>query len=245
MPDIFNASNQKSGVTETNSDKKTDKSRPSSPKKTDSQHKRTTKKPHVDEYSETLRKEKPARNPLQAFAAKPLKTEFDSQMQGEEIVLMLRRHPITLVKPILISVLIFLAPFLFFSSPLLSFLNSKLKTAVIIGWYMLLTSFVLESFLIWFFNVFIVTDERIIDVDFSSLIYKNVSSAKIENIEDITVATGGVVASIIDYGTVFIQTSAEVPELEFEKVPNPNKVARVLNELMLEEEREKLEGRVR
>jgi hypothetical protein len=199
----------------------------------------------VDEYSETLRKERPTRSPLKAFAAKPLKMGFDSQMDGEEIVLLLRRHPITQVRPILISLIAFFAPFLFFSSPMLDFLTPQLKVATVVGWYTLLISFSLEAFLVWFFNVFIITDERIIDVDFNSLIYKNVSSAKIDKIEDITIATGGVAASIIDYGTVYIQTAAESPELEFELVPHPNKVSKALNELMLEEEREKIEGRVR
>jgi hypothetical protein len=36
-----------------------------------------------------------------------------------------------------------------------------------------------------------VTDERIIDVDFHSVIYYNVSSAKFENIEDVTTKTIG------------------------------------------------------
>ena len=69
------------------------------------------------------------------------------------------------------------------------------------------------------------------------------SSAKIENIEDITVATSGVLASVIDLGTVYIQTAAEVPEIEFEEIPHPSTVAKALNELMLEEEREKIQGR--
>jgi len=44
---------------------------------------------------------------------------------------------------------------------------------------------------------------------------------------------------------VVIQTAAQVPKIEFEAVPNPDKVARVLRELRIEEEQEKLEGRVR
>ncbi|HEX7018248.1 MAG TPA: PH domain-containing protein, partial [Patescibacteria group bacterium] len=114
-----------------------------------------------------------------------------------------------------------------------------------IFWYLLITGFALESFLSWFFNVYIITDERVIDVDFLSLIYKNISSAKIDNIEDITAETGGAVRSIFNFGTVKIQTAGAATELEFEDVPHPAKVTRLLNELLLEEEREKIEGRVR
>src|SRR5690606_33517842 len=101
-----------------------------------------------------------------------------------------------------------------------------------------------ESFLTWFFHVFIITDERIIDVDFISLIYKQVTSAKIDNIEDVSSITGGAVRSIFDFGTVQIQTAGARPEIAFEDVPHPSRVKRLLNELLLEEEREKIEGRV-
>jgi hypothetical protein len=99
--------------------------------------------------------------------------------------------------------------------------------------------------LIWFFSVFIITDERIIDVDFVSLLFKDVSSAKIDAVQDISSKTGGMLASLLDFGTVHIQTAGEQREIQFENVPHPAKVAALLNELMLEEEREKTEGRVK
>lgn len=230
MPDIFDSSQYKNS-----------KETPS-PKKSAS---KKSKKPKVDKYSETIKKERPASNPLTAFAAKPEKTKFDSQMADEEIVLMLRRHPVTQIRKILITLIALFLPILFFSSPVFDFMPPRFQLATGVGWYMLLLTFIIESFLTWFFNVFIITDERIIDVDFLSLIHKNVSSAKIENIEDVTVETGGVLASLVDFGSVRIQTSAEVPEIQFEDVPRPSTVSRALNELILEEEQEKLEGRVR
>ncbi|MBT7183579.1 MAG: PH domain-containing protein, partial [Candidatus Pacebacteria bacterium] len=87
--------------------------------------------------------------------------------------------------------------------------------------------------------------ERIIDIDFLSLIYKNVSAAKIDKVEDITAVTSGVAQSIFDYGTVHIQTAAEKSEFEFEDVPHPNRVTQFLNEMLVEEEKEKIEGRVK
>lgn len=199
---------------------------------------------HVDEYSEIMRKEQPSKNPLKAFAPKPLYLTFDSQLDEEHIILLLRRHPVTQVKKILILIFGFFFIFLLSSTPIIRFLPANYQLAVIIGWFLLLIGFALESFLVWFFRVYIITDERIIDVDFLTLVYKNISSAKIDNIEDITAQTSGVLASVIDYGTVFIQTAAEKTEFEFEDVPQPSKVVALLNELLLEEEREKIEGRV-
>jgi hypothetical protein len=55
----------------------------------------------------------------------------------------------------------------------------------------------------------------------------------------------GITSSIFNYGTVKIQTAAAIVEFDFEDVPQPAKVTAFLNELLLEEEREKIENRVR
>jgi len=110
---------------------------------------------------------------------------------------------------------------------------------------MFTTAFVLESFLGWYFNVYIITDERIIDIDFISLIYKEVSDADIEMIQDVTYKQGGIVRTMFNFGTIFIQTAAEKPKFEFEDVPNPSLIVKVLQKMRMEERQEQLEGRVR
>lgn len=199
---------------------------------------------HVDEYSATMRQEKPSSDPLAAYVPKPQNIAFSSQASGENIILLLRQHPVTQLKWIATSLFMAVLPMLFDSINLLGFLPENYQFAALIGWYMLLSGFIIESFLMWFFNVYIVTDERIIDIDFSSLIHKNISSAKIDNIEDTTAATGGFFAALFDYGSVTIQTAAQKREFEFSGVPHPNRVTSLINELILEEEREKIEGRV-
>lgn len=197
----------------------------------------------VDEYSKILSEEAPTANPFRAYAAKPVRTYFDTQHHQEEVLLLLRRHPVTQLKWIIVAILLFMAPALFSAVGLLDFLPATYRFVAALGWNLLIIGFVLEAFLSWFYNVNIITDERIIDVDFTSLLFKNVSHAKLDNIEDVTATTSGTLGAIFDYGTVLIQTAAAVTEFEFEDIPHPNRVTTFLNELMVEEEREKLEGR--
>lgn len=199
---------------------------------------------HVDDYSSVMAALKPTSGMFKAFLAKPENVTFDSQLKDEKIILLMRQHPITQLKWMFIAVLLGFAPMLFDFIGLIDFLPLKYQFASTLGWYLLILGFILEAFLMWFFNVYIITDERVIDVDFYSLIYKNISAAKIDNIEDITATTGGALRSIFDFGTVKIQTAAAVTEFEFADVPQPNKVITLINELLLEEEREKVEGRV-
>lgn len=207
--------------------------------------KTTGRKRRIEEYSEVMKHEAASGSSLKSFIPKPKKISFELQDRDEEVVLVLRQHPVTQLKAALLLVLgFFFVPLLFKISGLLSVLPPNYVFALYVFLISVFLGLVLRSFLLWFFNVYIITDERIIDVDFLSMIYKNISTAKIDNIEDVTNTSSGVMSSIFDYGTILVQTAGEKTEFEFENVPHPAKVAKLLNELILEEEREKLEGRV-
>lgn len=203
------------------------------------------KKRTIEDYSQVMKHEIASNNPLKSFIPKPNKISFEIQDHDEKIILVLRQHPITQIKSIAcLFFAFFFVPWLVQVSGLLSFLPSPFNVAFYIFLFVLFLGMAFRCFLLWFFNVYIITDERIIDVDFLSMIYKNISTAKLENIEDVTKKTSGISASLFDYGTILIQTAATKNEFEFEHVPHPAKVVKLLNELVIEEERERIEGRV-
>lgn len=184
-------------------------------------------------------------NPLAAFVARPKKLSFETQFDGEEIILLLRRHWITNLGWILLTVIMAIAPVTLVTFPLLSFLPARFQFVSILMWYLITIAFAFEKFLTWYFNVYIITDERIVDVDFYNLVYKEVSDAELEKVEDVTMTMGGVIQTIFNYGDVFVQTAAEKREFEFELVPNPTLIVQVLQRLRMEEKQEAIEGRIR
>lgn len=244
MPEIFDATKPHSGTSHPSHAKPSHGHAHRSPhtalKPTKEEHLK-----HAEEASTVLQKEPPASTPFTAFAAKPNGVSFDVQHDDEPVLMLLRQHPIVTVGWIVTSIFLLLVPLSLTVFPFLSWLPRNFQIISLVGWYVLVTGFIFERFLIWFFNVYIITDERVIDVDFYSLVFKHISEAKIENIEDITTQTTGLLQSLLDYGDVRIQTSAEIPQIEFEKVPHPQKVSKFLSEMLIQEEREKIEGRVR
>jgi hypothetical protein len=84
----------------------------------------------------------------------------------------------------------------------------------------------------WYFNVYIVTNERIIDVDFFYLLYNKVSSTRIDRLQDVSYKLGGVVRAVFDFGDVFVQTAGSEPNFDFLSVPHPETVVRKIVELM-------------
>ena len=180
-----------------------------------------------------------------SFMYYPRKVNFINKDPEEQIILILRRHFITNVSWISIAILMSLFPLLFIFFPVLDFMPHEFQIITILGWYMMVIAYVFENFLSWFFGVNIITDERVFDVDFINLVNRDITDANIDQIQDVSTSMIGAIRTLFNYGDVFIQTAAQVPKIEFVAIPNPDRVARILRELRVEEEIEKLEGRVR
>ncbi|HLE49078.1 MAG TPA: hypothetical protein VI819_03575 [Patescibacteria group bacterium] len=184
-------------------------------------------------------------NPLASYIYFPTRADFVNKDPQERIVLILRRHAITNIKWVIASFFLIIAPSFFTILPPFESIPASYQVFAVMAWYLLVFAYMFEKFLDWFFSVNIITDERIFDVDFYNLIYRKMTDANIDQIQDVTVQLGGGIRTMFNYGDVLVQTASEVPEIEFEAVPFPDKVAKVLRELRIEEEVEKLEGRVR
>lgn len=185
------------------------------------------------------------RKPLSSFLMRPHGVSFETREDEEQIILFLRKHFITNIPWIFTSLVLFLSPTFVLNTEILNSIPANFRFVFIMVWYLISMAYTLESFLTWFFNVYIITDERIVDVDFYNLTYKEVSDANLDKIEDVTYKMGGVIRTLFNYGDVLIQTAAEVTNFDFLAVPYPDKVVKVLQDLRMEEQQEAIEGRVR
>lgn len=185
------------------------------------------------------------RRSVTSFASLPIGVHFETQEPQEKIILLLRMHWITNVSWIATAVVMIFAPIILRYFPLFDFLPLRYQFMGLIIWYLLTTAFVIEQFLTWFFNVYIITDERIVDIDFYGLLHREMSDAKIDKIQDVSVRWPGIASTIFNYGDIFIQTASERPRFEFHAVPSPERVAKILQGLRTQEEIEAMEGRIR
>ncbi|MDO8551426.1 MAG: hypothetical protein Q7S03_01990 [bacterium] len=174
-----------------------------------------------------------SRNPLSAFRLNPRGIHFATQEAGEEVILLLRKHWITNLRWIFIALIGLVAPVIFISFPLLSFLPVRFQLMTFIIWYLLVLAFIFEQFVTWFYNVYIVTNKRLVDVDFHNLLYKQISGAEVIKIQDTTIRIGGVVRTLFNYGDLLIQTAGEEDNIDFEAVPDPEKVVKILDQLRI------------
>lgn len=167
---------------------------------------------------------------LHAFCTYPA-MRFETQSDSEHVILLLRAHPITQVFWIL-AVFIMLILTFFISLFLERILSTQQLIFAVLFWFAVIASYAFLNILNWLFNVGIVTNERIVDVDFHGTLYKELSASSIDKIEDVTVKTGGFAASLFNYGNLFIQTAGTEKNIEFLNVPNPTQAATIINNLM-------------
>ena len=184
-------------------------------------------------------------SPFSSFLVKPKIFKFREQDDLEEIILVMRPHWFTNVSWIISTIFMLFVPTLIRFIPVWSGVPLRYQMLGILFWYMITLAFALEKFLSWYFDVYIITDERVVDIEFRNLLDKKFAEAKISMIQDVSSRVAGISQTMLNYGDVRIQTAAEIPELSFEKVPNPDKVIKVLQMMRQEEEQEAIDGRTR
>ena len=174
---------------------------------------------------------------MAAFVERPHKTRFETQTHDEEVILLLRRHWFTNLPWIFLAlVMLFVPPFVFQLNLLGSLDTAQIPLRFqLVGtlvWYILTLGFAFESFLMWYFNVLLITTRRIVDIDFWGLLHKSVAETTLSHVQDVTHEVGGFWRTVLNFGHVYVQTAAEVPRIEFRDVPRPNIVHKKIIELI-------------
>lgn len=166
----------------------------------------------------------------------PEKIKYAQQDADEYIELLLRQHKFTTLSWIIVSLLGIILPFFLpyldgqFFQVLPQIPGDIMATAIIL-WYMLIMAYILEHFLYWYFNIYIVTNLHLIDVTMSSLLSKTTTEVLFEDVQSARTKVSGVFGSLFNYGDVVVETAADRQNIQFLSVPNPDMVADRIQEI--------------
>lgn len=154
----------------------------------------------------------------------------------EKMVLILHRHWWALLREIIGVLLIFLAPFI--AVPVIASLVAQAPNAANIGavvgflgasWLLICWHLLFTRWTDYYFDIWIITNWRIIDVDLQGLFKIDVATLlDLDHIQDITTQSDGIVANILNFGNIEIQTAGTKREFTFDDAPNPRSVERVI-----------------
>lgn len=168
---------------------------------------------------------------------------FPGQHENENIILFLRRHWFVFLMRILLvvaAVISLIFVYFLFSAINNNFAESEYRNLLLFG-ESLATLFVWNFFFIlwldYYLDAWIVTNERIINIEQRGFFNRDISELKLTKIQDVTSEIIGIVPTLLNYGNIYVQTAGEKERFTFNQIPNPNYVKNVIVELQ-EKERE-------
>jgi len=169
----------------------------------------------------------------------------------EQVVHVLRRHPITLWW-LYLGILILLAgPVAIWY--MLSMFNPELLadqisfTLILLGgsaFFLLAWLFMFQNYLDYFLDIWIVTNKRVLNIEQTGLFARTVSELRLYRVQDVTSSVNGFINTVFDFGNVEIQTAGEKEHFVFEQIPHPTRVSKSILELAELDRKEHLEETV-
>jgi uncharacterized membrane protein YdbT with pleckstrin-like domain len=97
------------------------------------------------------------------------------------------------------------------------------------------------AFFIWidyYFDIWVITTEKIINIEQKGLFMRSLSELKFERIQDVTVEVKGLLPTVLNFGEVFIQTAGEKERFVFYQIADPYKIKDLIMSLQVSQERE-------
>ena len=155
------------------------------------------------------------------------KARFKEISEKEEIIKIIHRHWFDIFSQFLIifvAVVFLIAAFLLLPSLLPAFQERNSRNLVLFIESIMAVFVWFYGFFIWidyYFDIWIITDQRIINIEQKGLFIRSMSEVKYTRIQDVTAEEKGVIPTMLDYGDVFIQTAGEKERFVFRHVPNP------------------------
>lgn len=157
---------------------------------------------------------------------------FEDQHEGEKVIMVIRKHFVAYAKVALIFLIIFVFPVILLFLALPNFQGAISSDAfwitgafsciyLLYGLALLLVMWINEAF-----DIFILTNERLVDVTQVNFFQRTTTTTPLNQIQDTTSNVKGLFRTVLNYGDVGVKTAAGSASMFFiDSVPRPDKVA--------------------
>jgi len=160
---------------------------------------------------------------------------------NEKVQLFLRRHWMAPLEIIVYTFFLYAVPaagIWYFQEVFFTWLAKPYFGHLIIlaacAYALLVWLFAFLEFTDYYLDIWIVTNERIINIEQKGLFTRVASELHLSSIEDATSEVKGMIHTFLDYGNVQIQTAGEKTRFTFKNVPHPELVKQSVIQLINE-----------
>ena len=162
--------------------------------------------------------------------------DFPERLHNEHVIMVIRKHFIVYLRLVAAFVFIFILPIVILFwlmanfSPVANNLEVLLNFGIFSCVYFLYGLIFLA--IAWIdeeFDLFILTNQRLIDMTQENIFKRTVASTALEHIQDSTSKVEGIFQTILNYGNVDVQTAAgNASAFEIDRVPQPDAVSQAI-----------------
>lgn len=160
--------------------------------------------------------------------------------KNEHIILEVRKHWFYLLTEIALAIIFILLPIFIF--PILGGMGLEINlssiTLVFFLYFIWVLFMWLTIFIFWtnyYLDVWIVTTDKIYDIEQHGLFKREVSVLHYEKIQDITYEINGVISSVLNLGDLHVQTAGAERNFTIKGIKDPAYIQRKLNEILLKQ----------
>jgi len=152
---------------------------------------------------------------------------FQGQHASEQIRRVIHRHWFNILANLFVVVVlsfVLIGSLLFLPLLFPEFINEKNWKALVFVENTMFIFLWLYGFLVWidyYFDVWIITNERIVNIEQKGLFTRHISELRFSRVQDVTSSVNGLIQTVLNFGDVFVQTAAEEERFVFRQVPDP------------------------
>ncbi|MCU0667657.1 MAG: PH domain-containing protein [Patescibacteria group bacterium] len=154
---------------------------------------------------------------------------FADQFEDEEVLFVFRKHPIIMRKGLIVASLGLLFPvlvvFVLTFIPSLTPSMNQFYFSLAVGLVLFIVG-LFPGWITWYFSVFVVTDQRFIQITQEGFFKKSVIDIGMDKIQSVSYEVRGIEQTVLGYGTIVIQTY--VGELVLRHIHHPQAIQKRL-----------------
>ncbi len=156
---------------------------------------------------------------------------FEDQFDDEEVLFVFRKHPIVMRVGLVLGSL----------GPLIGVIPAAIWPSLGFGWFFggLAAGCVLgvllffPSWLAWYYSVFIVTDQRFIQITQKGLFHRSVVDIGLNQVQMVNYEISGLQETLLGFGTILMQTY--LGDLTIHDVHHPAKIQKKMIHILREQ----------
>lgn len=152
--------------------------------------------------------------------------QFEDQLEGEEVLLAFRKHPIVMRRGLVLAMLaLLLGTIPSLIKPEYVYLFGGLAAGLILAGIIFL-----PYWITWYFSLFIVTNQRFIQIKQKGFFHKKSSDLNLNHIQSLNHEVKGVEQTLLGFGKITIQTY--MGDMVLNDIHHPGKTQAKIQEIL-------------